>query len=597
MCSSVSRNWESETLDQKQPQPDVRGRHARILVLDGDMAAALAVVRSLSGVGHHISIASSVEKPIAAFSNGCRATAFYPDPLTLESDFIAWVVAYSREHAIDLIIPVTERSLVPLSRAREQLGGLRVSMASQDSLEVALDKSQTFALAQELGVKIPSGQLVESLDEIDALEASSSWPLVLKPVRSVSFDGRSYHKHSVSYAGDITSLRQQLRGALKSTPVMLQEHFSGIGVGVELIARDGDIRYAFQHERLHEVPLSGGGSSFRKSTDVSVELLDASRLLIKALRWHGVAMVEFKWNPQTGDYRLMEINGRLWGSLPLATAAGANFPAMMVELELEGDVRQWPAYTRGIYCRKLSRDIVWVEQALRTRASAWVDVPSPGRVLRDMARIFSPSHRFDVQSLSDPLPGVIDIGRICRSYTHRLGGVLAEKWFTSMQRIAWRNGTVRENLRNADSVLLLCYGNINRSALAEVFFRSRLEGRGVSTVSGGFHHEAGRLMDPTMAGIARAHGFDVEAFRSTSVTAQLIEESDVIFVMEKRHFDEVIRISPNARERVFLLGCCLNESEGPKGEIPDPYAKPEATYVRCYQTIETAVNRLLKDVT
>lgn len=569
---------------------------ARVLVLDGDMAPAVAVTRSLAQAGHHVIVGSAEERPIAGFSNGCHGVERYPDPLLFEMSFVDWVRCYFKEHAVDLVIPVTERSLVPLSRHRDQLNDVLVSMARQESLEIALDKSQTFEMASELGIKVPSGHFLSSIDDLDRLDGELNWPQVIKPVRSVSYDGSQYHKHSVSYADNRNSLDQQLRAILRSSPVVLQEHFSGVGVGVELIAKDGEIRYAFQHQRLHEVPLTGGGSSFRMSTELTESLLEASALLMKALQWHGVAMVEFKYQPDTGEYRLMEINGRLWGSLPLATAAGANFPAMMAELELLGDIRPWPPYKRGVYCRKLSRDVVWFEQVLRTRSGSTVSVPGMAQVLRDAALTLLPWHHFDLQSFSDPVPGLIDVHRMLKSYGQRLMGVLAEKWFTTEQRLAWRNGTVREKLQNADTVLVLCYGNINRSALAGFLLGSELGLAGKKLLSGGFHHESGRPMDPVMAGLAEQRGLSIREFRSTTVTATHIAQSDLILVMEKRHVDEVLRLCPEAQGRTFLLGCCLNKCEAPKAEIPDPYGKPTAAYERCYQAIETATSRLLQDL-
>ena len=141
-------------------------------------------------------------------------------------------------------------------------------------------------------------------------------------------------------------------------------------------ARSG---YAFQHRRLHEVPLTGGGSSLRVSEAVEPELLDASKQLLGTIGWHGVAMVEFKWQPASRTYNLMEINGRFWGSLPLATAAGANFPAMLAELHLRGKVTDRDAYRNGVYCRNLARDVYWHELVLRSRGDASVANPRAGR--------------------------------------------------------------------------------------------------------------------------------------------------------------------------------------------------------------------------
>ncbi len=58
--------------------------------------------------------------------------------------------------------------------------------------------------------------------------------------------------------------------------------------------------------------------------------------LMAALRWTGVAMVEFKHDPATGRSWLMEINGRFWGSIQLAIAAGVDFPWLYVRQALTG---------------------------------------------------------------------------------------------------------------------------------------------------------------------------------------------------------------------------------------------------------------------
>src|SRR5690606_38589075 len=97
---------------------------------------------------------------------------------------------------------------------------------------------------------------------------------------------------------------------------LVQENFTGSGVGVELLAYQGEVLVAFQHVRVHE-PLEGGGSSYRRSAALHPQLLAASKALMKALDYTGVAMVEFKFNFNTGDWVFIEINGRFWGSLPL----------------------------------------------------------------------------------------------------------------------------------------------------------------------------------------------------------------------------------------------------------------------------------------
>jgi hypothetical protein len=54
--------------------------------------------------------------------------------------------------------------------------------------------------------------------------------------------------------------------------------------------------------------------------------------LLRAIEWHGVAMVEFKHEPATGRYTLMEINGRFQASTALSLDAGLNLPHLVAAL-------------------------------------------------------------------------------------------------------------------------------------------------------------------------------------------------------------------------------------------------------------------------
>jgi predicted ATP-grasp superfamily ATP-dependent carboligase len=153
------------------------------------------------------------------------------------------------------------------------------------------------------------------------------WPLVLKPQSS-----RLYHQNAgidsftVAYADGPERLAEQMAPFEGRCPVLLQEYCAGAGDGVELLLHEGRPLAAFQHRRLREVPITGGASAFRESVPLDPLLLDYSTRLLRELRWTGLAMVEFK--SSVGGPRLMEINGRVWGSLPLAVRSGMDFPRL-----------------------------------------------------------------------------------------------------------------------------------------------------------------------------------------------------------------------------------------------------------------------------
>jgi len=58
-----------------------------------------------------------------------------------------------------------------------------------------------------------------------------------------------------------------------------------------MLFEHGTPRWAFLHERVHELPLTGGGSSYRVSLGLKDDLVKISTSLLSALEWHGVAMV------------------------------------------------------------------------------------------------------------------------------------------------------------------------------------------------------------------------------------------------------------------------------------------------------------------
>lgn len=562
----------------------------RVLVLDGDMVPSLTVSRSLSRRGCLVELGSHSVNPLGQYSRSVSAVLRYPDPLSATAEFLEWIVQQTQQSPYDLVIPVTERTLVPLSQARDRMQHVKIAMPPAASLEVALDKAKTLALAEELDVRGPQGVLLESLEQLAAHKDQLSYPVVLKPARSIGAGENGASQLQVSYAFDEQQLQAGCTHALRFGPVLLQVYFPGDGVGVELIARNGEIAYAFQHRRLHEVPLTGGGSSLRKSEAVTPALLEASAKLVAAMQWNGVAMVEFKLNSSTGEFCLMEINGRFWGSLPLAHAAGADFPSMLLDLELEGDIQPCVPYRNDIYCRLLSRDLHWYEAVFRSQADPRITrVPTRLAIIRELGLFLSPKHYFDVQSWRDPLPGLIDVGRLLRNYTLRFGTLITEKVFLWRQQWAWRRGAVAEVIAQANSVLFLCYGNINRSALAAAMVRAYAEDSGITVNSAGFHEETGRPADPVMVEVAGSFDVDMRSNRSQCVTPAMLSASDVIFVMEKAHYDRLLAIDDSLADRIFLLGAHpVNKAWPP--EIDDPYGLSRAHYEVCYERIASAVD-------
>ncbi len=134
-------------------------------------------------------------------------------------------------------------------------------------------------------------------------------------------------------------------------------------------------------------------------------------------------MVEFKVG-QKGP-KLMEINGRVWGSLPLAVLSGMDFPGRLAELYLSGPpsatAKPVTDYKIGVKARNLALDVVWIASVLiGKRRYPFLRMPGRAQGVKALAGLFNPQFKFDILSWEDPRPGLSEIVKITRSLPSKL---------------------------------------------------------------------------------------------------------------------------------------------------------------------------------
>ena len=403
------------------PNATVRERSAapRILVTDARLGSAISIIRSLGRRGWYVLAADSDPRSPGFYSRYARERVRYPPPLLAPDAVVDTLLQVVAERNVDLIVPVTDEIILPLSAGRDRFAG-RCSLALPDAsaLAICTSKAATLELACRLGVPAPRSCLVKTTEEARQHAGSFGWPIVLKPESAKLYrTGRPVEALTVAYAENEEQLARRFERFEGRCDVLMQEYWPGEGHGVGLLLHRGRPLAAFQHRRLRETPLSGGASSFRESVPLDPALYDYAVRLLRALDWTGPAMVEFKVGPH--GPRLMEINGRIWGSLPLATRSGVDFPRGWMELCLfgppRGDVAPQTTYAVGLRSRNLELELVWIKSVLSgDRRYRFEHMPSRRHALAVALRLLNPADGYDVLSRDDPLPGVAEVLRIAR---------------------------------------------------------------------------------------------------------------------------------------------------------------------------------------
>ncbi|WP_343729876.1 acyltransferase family protein [Duganella sp.] len=341
------------------------------VVLGIDTPIGLAIIRDLGRHGVTVyGIARSEGAP-------GLASRYLHRGLLRADDVLAQLRRLSDEIGPAALYAIAETDILALNQARAQLPAYRCMFADAVRMERVLRKDLTYAAATSAGVFVPRTWHPASIDDGATAAAQAHYPVVLKwadpnaMMPLLRQAGMALRK--VEYCADAPALMACLRRyqPLGRYP-MVQDYCGGHGLGQFVLMRDGQALCQFQHQRLHEWPPEGGTSTLCMSLPPQrhADLMRRSVALLRALAWEGVAMVEYRYDPATGRAALMEVNGRFWGSLPLACQAGAHFPWYCYQafgLGLEVDVRP---YAAGVRCRfmtaetrRLLRVLSWRELA------------------------------------------------------------------------------------------------------------------------------------------------------------------------------------------------------------------------------------------
>jgi predicted ATP-grasp superfamily ATP-dependent carboligase len=387
---------------------------ASALVLDGNLKSALCVVRELGK--EHVRVICGAKRRFAMglHSKYVAELFVYTAPEVSQDAFIEAVLTQAKKQiAQDGQKPVvycfSDATLTTLvERYNEVSQYVTLSLPSLESFAIASDKKATYLCAQKLS--IPTIRTYEE-HEFDSV----SYPCVVKNRHSIVW------KNSVAKSGSATFVfsKKELDVVYKKvtdetgeTP-LVQAFIKGDEYGVEMVCDTGIPLATFVHRRIRGLsPKGGAGVVKETATETSeVRLMKMyAQALVKQLSWHGPIMVEFKIDTTSGGVRLMEINGRFWGSLPLAVKAGIQFPLMVYELGVGNRVAQSseafvPPYVRT---RHFLADCKWLWQVFfkKDKLRSYI-YPSRIRALYDFKKEIFLS-KGDVFAIDDLKPSFIE---------------------------------------------------------------------------------------------------------------------------------------------------------------------------------------------
>jgi len=379
----------------------------RILILDGQTNQALACVRSLGRAGYTVLVASHRHWPLSGWSHYCRG-CFLLAGQTVEA--FASLRTWAYREGVHIVLPLTEKGCLLCNAERQEWEALGIIMGCgpADMLLYAFDKAQTLHRAEACGITTPPTRFPKSLEECRAAAGEVGFPCVVKPRFSHAWNGSTFLPDlGTTYVTNNEALDQAVvtRKQGDCWP-LIQGFVEGQGKGVFALCDHGRAAVWFAHERLRDVRPSGSGSSLRRSIRLEPRLKEPAERLLSELQWHGPAMVEFRDDGVHPPY-LIEVNGRLWGSLQLAVDAGTEFPRLWVAILTGKGVESATDYVAGVTSRWLWGDVKRFLYILKGPPAGYPGLyPTIWQGIRELLGPQPAGTRLEVWQSSDPWPAV-----------------------------------------------------------------------------------------------------------------------------------------------------------------------------------------------
>ena len=369
-----------------------------LIVEDGHSRGALAACRALAETGWSVGVACPGGNGLAARSSRCAEPLDVPAFRGDADKFAADVANVAAHGGYEVVFGTGDADILALSAARDRLP-CTFPYPPHEVLLECMDKLALTRAAESHGLAVPH----------TTSPSSDSWepPVVVKPRlhwTPSSAGGQTRFEATLARSrGEAEAAIEMAR--LSGSEPILQEVVHGHLMACGLVADPGGRILALVQQVADRTwPPATGVSCRALTVSPDDELVGGIGSLLGDLGWSGLAQMQFIV-PQEGAPRLVDMNGRFYGSLSLAVAAGCNLPDLWARQSLCRPVGATPPPAIGARYQ-------WLEGDLRRAFTE-----RRGNLLKDLAGTlaYGRGATHSIWAIRDPRPAVHHI----RSLLHR----------------------------------------------------------------------------------------------------------------------------------------------------------------------------------
>ncbi len=393
---------------------------------------ALTLTRALGRVGVKVVRVHPNLFEDSLSSRYCQAIEVSPDLYQSESDLTYFLIELgSRYPGKKVLIPASDDCSQYIARNAEALcSAYTLLNPSAAAMERVGDKRRQYELATEVGVPIPETYFPENDQElIQIADHLNDFPYIIKPLEAQKWRLSQYANVSGGQKAITVNNRDELieeyrRISADDSNLMVQEIITGKDEHlITFLGYCSTQQKPLAHcirSKLRQSPVDFGYCTATVSCHNDV-VEKYSRRLLRQSNYTGIVGIEFKFDPHTNDYKLIEINTRPVNTTGIAIGCGVNLPVIAYRDAIGLQQEPVTDWEDGVIWLRLSSDFAAARE-LRLRGR--LTFPEWFKSLRGkrVHAIFAvddpvPFIRFYARYIWHQL-GKLALGRRVRSFPH-----------------------------------------------------------------------------------------------------------------------------------------------------------------------------------
>lgn len=135
-------------------------------------------------------------------------------------------------------------------------------------------------------------------------------------------------------------------------------------------------------------------------------------------------------------------------------------------------------------------------------------------------------------------------------------------------------------------ILFVCSGNTCRSPMAEGLAKEFFP-REFEVFSAGINAYAGSPANDKAIEAMKEKGIDISTHLAVLLDRDKLASADLVIAMTKDHKQYLLRVYPEYKEKIVLIGEYAGAGKGK--DVPDPWGGSQEVYRRCAQDLERLI--------